>query len=50
MYFASNIGKGFRTRLYLDVLRVCIFTVTGENTEIFALLQRIKLSGLEQLG
>ena len=36
MGLTLNVLQGFRTHPYLDVLKVCIFMVTGGNTEIIA--------------
>ena len=36
IYFTLNVVQGFRTLPNLAVVRVCIFTCTRGNTEIFA--------------
>ena len=42
IYFTLNVVQGFRTLPNLAVVRVCIFTCTRGNTEIFAQIETVR--------
>ena len=42
IYFTLNVVQGFRTLPNIAVVRVCIFTCTRGNTEIFAQIEIVR--------